>query len=144
MEDLIADLNTFMQEHVMWAAPILGLITFGESMVFIGAFFPATILMVTAGGLIGAGEGEVVRAVIKSLLRLAVVGDIPPLRLGQGLEVILKAVLPHAEDGQVAGGRRQRQHVDIDVRHRGLQRIHRVGRLPELAQHALLIRRDVQ
>ena len=55
MEDLIADLNTFMQEHVMWAAPILGLITFGESMVFIGAFFPATILMVTAGGLIGAG-----------------------------------------------------------------------------------------
>ena len=55
MEDLIADLNTFVQEHVMWAAPILGLITFGELLVFIGAFFPATALMVTAGGLIGAG-----------------------------------------------------------------------------------------
>ena len=55
MEDLIAELNTFVQEHVAWAAPILGLITFGESLVFIGAFFPATALMVTAGGLIGAG-----------------------------------------------------------------------------------------
>lgn len=55
MEDLIAQLNDFVQRNVMWAAPILGLITFGESMVFIGAFFPATALMVTAGGLIGAG-----------------------------------------------------------------------------------------
>ncbi|MFN4297045.1 MAG: DedA family protein [Brevundimonas sp.] len=55
MEDLIAQLNDFVQRNVMWAAPILGLITFGESLVFIGAFFPATALMVTAGGLIGAG-----------------------------------------------------------------------------------------
>lgn len=55
MEDLIAQLNEFVQRNVAWAAPILGLITFGESLVFIGAFFPATALMVTAGGLIGAG-----------------------------------------------------------------------------------------
>ena len=45
----------FIREHNEWAAPIVGLTTFGESMVFIGAFFPATLLMVTAGGLAGAG-----------------------------------------------------------------------------------------
>lgn len=55
MEDLVADIGDFARANVFWAAPILGLTTFGESMVLIGAFFPATALMVTAGGLIGAG-----------------------------------------------------------------------------------------
>lgn len=55
MEDLVAGIEEFARTHVFWAAPVLGLTTFGESMVFIGAFFPATALMVTAGGLIGAG-----------------------------------------------------------------------------------------
>ena len=55
MEDLIADLGAFIERHSFWAGPVLGLITFGESMVLIGAFFPATVLMVAAGGLAGAG-----------------------------------------------------------------------------------------
>ena len=52
---MIADLGEFIERHRMWAGPVLGLITFGESMVLIGAFFPATALMVVAGGLAGAG-----------------------------------------------------------------------------------------
>ena len=55
MEDLAADLAEFARNHSGWAAPLLGLTTFGESLVVVGAFFPATVLMVTAGGLIGAG-----------------------------------------------------------------------------------------
>lgn len=55
MEDWIAELGAFVERNRFWAAPVLGLTTFGESLVLIGAFFPATALMVIAGGLIGAG-----------------------------------------------------------------------------------------
>lgn len=44
-----------MRENAFWAAPILGLTTFGESMVVIGAFFPATLLMGIAGAMVAAG-----------------------------------------------------------------------------------------
>ncbi len=55
MEHLAGDLRQFIVENRMWAGPILGLITFGESMVVVGAFFPATALMVLAGGLAATG-----------------------------------------------------------------------------------------
>lgn len=55
LENWLGDLSGFIEEHRAWAGPVLGLITFGESMVLIGAFFPATALMVVAGGLVGAG-----------------------------------------------------------------------------------------
>ena len=55
MEAWMSDLGEFIARHRAWAGPVLGLITFGESMVFIGAFFPATALMVVAGGLAAAG-----------------------------------------------------------------------------------------
>ena len=55
MEALIHDLGQFIERNRVWAGPLLGLITFGESMVFIGAFFPATALMLIAGGLAAAG-----------------------------------------------------------------------------------------
>jgi membrane protein DedA with SNARE-associated domain len=51
----MADLGGVLERNRAWAGPILGLVTFGESMVLIGAFFPATVLMVIAGGLAGAG-----------------------------------------------------------------------------------------
>ena len=55
MELPLAELGAFIERHRVWAGPVLGLITFGESMVFVGAFFPATALMVVAGGLAAAG-----------------------------------------------------------------------------------------
>lgn len=55
MEHLANDLGDFITRHQAWAGPVLGLITFGESMVFIGAFFPATALMLIAGGLAATG-----------------------------------------------------------------------------------------
>ncbi len=55
MEHLANDLGAFIARNAVWAGPVLGLITLGESMAFIGAFFPATALMVIAGGLAAAG-----------------------------------------------------------------------------------------
>jgi membrane protein DedA with SNARE-associated domain len=55
LEDLFRNLGDFIARNAFWAGPILGLTTFGESMVVIGAFFPATLLMGIAGGLVAAG-----------------------------------------------------------------------------------------
>lgn len=55
MDTFFNDLGDFIARNAAWAGPILGLITFGESMVLIGAFFPATVLMVIAGGLAAQG-----------------------------------------------------------------------------------------
>lgn len=55
LEGLVENVGAFIARNAFWAGPILGLITFGESMVVIGAFFPATALMLVAGGLAAAG-----------------------------------------------------------------------------------------
>ena len=55
MEQLISQAGQFIEQNGAWAGPLLGAITFGESMVFIGALFPATALMLVAGGLAAAG-----------------------------------------------------------------------------------------
>lgn len=52
---LASQLGDFITRNVAWGAPVLGLTTFGESMVLIGGFFPATALMLVAGGLIANG-----------------------------------------------------------------------------------------
>lgn len=53
--DLATQLGDFITRNAVWGAPVLGLTTFGESMVLIGGFFPATALMLVAGGLIANG-----------------------------------------------------------------------------------------
>lgn len=55
MEEIIARATEFMSQHSAWAGPIVGLLAFGESLVVIGLFIPATLLMIAVGGLIGAG-----------------------------------------------------------------------------------------
>lgn len=55
MQSLFNDLGEFIRQNAAWAGPIMGLLTFGESMVLIGGFFPATVLMVLAGGLAAQG-----------------------------------------------------------------------------------------
>lgn len=57
-------LGDFIRENSAWAGPILGLITFGESMVLIGAFFPATALMLVAGGLAAEGTVNIIELVV--------------------------------------------------------------------------------
>lgn len=45
----------FVTAHGIWAGPIVGLLSFGESLAIIGLFIPATAVMIAIGGLIGTG-----------------------------------------------------------------------------------------
>lgn len=52
MEAFIHDAAAFIARHGAWAGPLLGLMTFGESLVLVGAFVPATALMAVTGVLV--------------------------------------------------------------------------------------------
>ncbi|MFC4625307.1 DedA family protein [Daeguia caeni] len=81
MENLISDLGQFISDHRMWAAPIVGLISFGESLAIIGMFIPATPIMIAIGGLVGAGIVEPIPVIIGAIIG-AVIGDILSYLLG--------------------------------------------------------------
>lgn len=53
MDGLFHDAGAFVARNIAWAGPLLGLLTFGESLVLVGAFVPATALMVATGTLVG-------------------------------------------------------------------------------------------
>ena len=55
MEHLIGAIGETISRHPGWAGAVLGAVTFVESLAFVGAFVPATALMVLAGGLAAAG-----------------------------------------------------------------------------------------
>ena len=82
MEPFLADLGGFIERNRAWAGPVLGLITFGESLVFVGAFFPATALMVIAGGLAAAGVLHPVPVLLWCIAG-AVAGDAVSYELGR-------------------------------------------------------------
>lgn len=44
----------FVREHEAWAAPIVLVLAFGESLAFISLLLPATVILFGVGGLIGA------------------------------------------------------------------------------------------
>lgn len=81
MENLISDLGQFISDHRIWAAPIVGLIAFGESLAIIGMFIPATPIMIAIGGLVGAGVVEPIPVIIGAIIG-AVIGDIISYFLG--------------------------------------------------------------
>ena len=55
MEALIAQIAEFIRQNQFWAGPIIGLMTFGESMFIIGILIPATALLLLTGGLVASG-----------------------------------------------------------------------------------------
>lgn len=55
MDAFVHDAAAFIARNGAWAGPLLGLLTFGESLVLVGAFVPATALMVAAGALTATG-----------------------------------------------------------------------------------------
>ncbi len=44
----------FVRTHEVWAAPIVFLLAFGESLAFLSLLLPATVILLGIGGLIGA------------------------------------------------------------------------------------------
>ncbi|WP_395444901.1 DedA family protein [Caulobacter sp. UC70_42] len=55
MANLAQTASVFIAEHRALGAALVGLVAFGESMMVVGAFLPATVLLIAAGGLIAAG-----------------------------------------------------------------------------------------
>ena len=70
--------------HPEWAGLLLGLTTFVESLVIVGAFVPATALMLVAGGLIAAGVLDPVIVILACVVG-AVLGDAVSFGLGRVL-----------------------------------------------------------
>jgi membrane protein DedA with SNARE-associated domain len=81
-ENFINEFGQFIENHQAWAAPVIGLLAFGESLVLVGLFIPATPLMILVGGLIGSGVLPPVPVLFCSIVG-AVLGDIVSYALGR-------------------------------------------------------------
>jgi len=93
----LAPLSALISDHRAWAGLVLGVATFLESLVLIGAFVPATALMLLAGGLIATGALDPVTVLLWSVAGAAL-GDAVSyalgLRLGGGV-LTLPFLRPH-------------------------------------------------
>jgi membrane protein DedA with SNARE-associated domain len=106
VEHLATDLAGFVERHRAWAGLLLGLVTFGESLVLVGAFFPATALMLAAGGLAAAGVLDPIEVVLWCVAG-AVAGDAASYGIGRhvGPELCRWPQLrPHAAGLEAAQG----------------------------------------
>lgn len=77
-----ATIKLYVLHHKAWAGPILGVIAFGESLVLVGLFFPATLIMVFAGLAIQQGRLDAA-SVIGWSIAGAVLGDIVTYWIGR-------------------------------------------------------------
>ncbi|MBO9546649.1 DedA family protein [Caulobacter sp.] len=82
MDSLLSPVSAFVSEHQAWAGPILGVLTLLESMFLIGAFVPATALMLLAGGLIASGALDPVEVFFWCVAG-AVIGDAVSFQIGR-------------------------------------------------------------
>ncbi|WP_446935502.1 DedA family protein [Morganella morganii] len=53
--DIITTVTAFVREHEIWALPIVFVLAFGESLAFLSLLFPATVILLGVGALIGEG-----------------------------------------------------------------------------------------
>jgi membrane protein DedA with SNARE-associated domain len=80
--DIVASLEFFLRENRDLAGPILGVIAFGESLVLVGLFFPATAIMLITGGLLQNGILDPVPIIAWSILG-ASLGDMVTYWIGR-------------------------------------------------------------
>jgi len=81
---VIQPVSEFIGRHHEWAAAVLGVATFFESLVLLGAFVPATALMLIAGGLLAKGVLDPT-AVVLACVAGAVLGDTLSFTIGRRL-----------------------------------------------------------
>ena len=97
MDSLLSSAADFIARHHVWAGVVLGLVTFFESLVVIGAFVPATGLLVAAGGLVAAGVLDPMTVIVGCVIG-AVMGDAISYWIGRRLGTgVLRQpmLLPH-------------------------------------------------
>ncbi|MFZ1108166.1 MAG: DedA family protein [Rhodomicrobium sp.] len=80
--DVVASIKVFLLAHRDMAGPILGIIAFGESLVLVGLFFPATAIMLFTGGLLQKGLLDPATVILWSIAG-ATLGDIVTYWLGR-------------------------------------------------------------
>ncbi|PZT99920.1 MAG: DedA family protein [Brevundimonas sp.] len=86
MDSLLQAVGDFIARNHMWAGVLLGLVVFVESLAIVGAFVPATGLLVAAGGLIAAGVLDPVSVIVGCVIG-AVIGDAVSYWAGRRLGV---------------------------------------------------------
>jgi membrane protein DedA with SNARE-associated domain len=91
MENFIDELGQFIETHRDWAALLIGVLAFGESLVLVGLFIPATPMMILVGGLIGSGVLPPIPVLVCAIVG-AILGDIVSYALGRltGPRVVYK------------------------------------------------------
>jgi membrane protein DedA with SNARE-associated domain len=77
-----AAIKAYVLHHKDWAGPIMGGIAFGESLVLVGLFFPATLIMVFAGLAIEQGKLDATSIIVWSIAG-AVLGDLVTYWIGR-------------------------------------------------------------
>ncbi|HEX7777005.1 MAG TPA: DedA family protein [Parvibaculum sp.] len=55
MDRYVQELAAFIAAHAVWTAPIMFVVSFGESFAFLSLLFPGTAIMLAAGALIPSG-----------------------------------------------------------------------------------------
>jgi len=80
--DVVDSIKVFLLVHRDMAGPILGIIAFGESLILVGLFFPATAIMLFTGGLLHKGILDPATVIGWSVAG-AVLGDIVTYWLGR-------------------------------------------------------------
>lgn len=84
MDSLLSSIAEFISRNAVWAGVILGSITFVESLVVIGAFIPATGLLVIAGGMVAAGILDPWNVIVGCIVG-AVLGDAVSYWIGRNM-----------------------------------------------------------
>ncbi|AWB33350.1 DedA family protein [Orrella marina] len=82
MQEYLDQIQLFIQTNQVWAGPIIGLLTFGESLLIVGVLIPATTLLFFAGGLVGSGTLEPMPLLVWGSLG-AILGDAASYALGR-------------------------------------------------------------
>ncbi|MGE0699968.1 MAG: DedA family protein [Hyphomicrobiaceae bacterium] len=74
-ESLVHGIVTFIKEHRSWAAPIMFVLAFTESLAFISLVLPAWTALVAIGTIVGAGGGNDFWVVLAAAAVGAALGD---------------------------------------------------------------------
>jgi membrane protein DedA with SNARE-associated domain len=82
MENFIDEFGQFIETHRAWAPLLVGVLAFGESLVLVGLFIPATPIMILVGGLIGSGVLPPIPILACAIVG-AILGDIVSYALGR-------------------------------------------------------------
>ena len=82
MDYVAGELLAFIKAHPDWAALIIGLVSFGESFVFLSLLFPGTAILIGSGVLVEAGILDPLAPALAGIVG-AILGDAISFWLGQ-------------------------------------------------------------